>query len=337
MPIADLFRPKWRNSNEAVRKKAVGELSDDLKLTRIIKDAQETFEIRAIAFQRLSAAYVRHDVLRTLCEQESDFAVSLVKPEALKQSDAQDLVERLSWYCGFSRKLRPVYDALLDRLSEAELFDLFDKAGLPEVHSAILDHLPSAQALLKRYTDGEESRNWTILKSHDHKTAHLSFPDFDVAYFRAAGTIESEGQPGTWGQDVLRAGLTQSHRKSLLLFALAADSAFRGKGHAAFVYSVQAVHAAPAIPRDSGAHVYACFALYYFFQHDPAKGDPSIPALVGMNSPPIEIPSYWADMISQAMAKARQSADARLVEAAETVLRSKLQVRPGRHSFPSVY
>jgi hypothetical protein len=191
---------------------------------------------------------------------------------------------------------------------------------------------------LCQYQDGDDQRAWTILEPYDHKTAYREFPDYDVAYARASGILESGGVPGNWNSAILKEGLSKSRVKSRLLFHLSANSLFQGKGEEALVQAVQGFHASDQVPSGAGPHVYAFFLLYYLFEAQEGRGDQTpVRNLVAMNNPGMQITSSQNTRIKEVSQETAGRLDKALLSAAEEVIRSRLKVRLQKGPFPAWY
>ena len=192
---------------------------------------------------------------------------------------------------------------------------------------------------LRKFKDGEETRTWQLLSDSDPATAFKEHPDFDVAYIRACGTIESNGIPGTWNQALLDKGLENSVVKSRILFHQAADNVFKGNGQNAFVQAVQAFWACDEVPRGSGSHVYAFFYLYHSFKNfsDGGGDTTSVATLIGMNNPRVSIPRSENDLIERLAAKFRQTCDQGMLSEGAEVLREVLPKKDEPFLFPSCH
>lgn len=114
------------------------------------------------------------------------------------------------------------------------------------------------------YQDGEETRRWEILKDIDRRKAVELYPDFDVAYLRAAYITPSIDDHEMAEIELLQTGLERSIRKSEILARLccwhcwnthANDVAF-GSAAAAVRFGVQAL-AAGDPPRGPGSKLQA--------------------------------------------------------------------------------
>jgi len=193
--------------------------------------------------------------------------------------------------------------------------------------------------LLCQYKDDDDQRFWKILEHHNHKTAYKKFPDYDVAYCRASGIIESKGVPGNWDNSILKKGLKKSKIKSRLLFHLSANNLFQGKAKEAFVQAVQAFHASDLVPSGAAPHVYSFFLLYYIYEKaDESTGDRTpVHKLIAMNNPGIEITSSHNTKIKQVAQETFELLDKTLLLAAEEVIRSRFKVREQKGSFPAWY
>ncbi|MDY0060855.1 MAG: hypothetical protein RBU45_13665 [Myxococcota bacterium] len=110
------------------------------------------------------------------------------------------------------------------------------------------------------YTDGDEPRSWEILKDIDRRQAVELFPDFDVAYLRAAYITPSIDDHEMAEPQVLEAGLPLAVRKSELLGRLACWHMWNtttnefayGSTAAAVRQGVQSLVAGP-LPRTPGS------------------------------------------------------------------------------------
>ena len=192
--------------------------------------------------------------------------------------------------------------------------------------------------ILDLYLDGDENRSWAVLKGYDQKTAYKEFPDYDVAYIRAAGPIESEGVPGSWDNEILLEGLNQSKLKSKLLLHLASNNIFQKKGKDGFVQSIQAFNSAKHIPPGPGPYVYVFFYLFYVFKlaatsnHDVSAAD-----LIAMNSPGIEISSRENSLIKKVAQETVKQLENQLISEGEKIIRSRFKKKKQAYDFPSYY
>ena len=197
------------------------------------------------------------------------------------------------------------------------------------------------QNVLQMYEDDDDHRSWTQLEPFDYKTAYQEdgFQDYDVAYIRAAGPVDTKGVPGSWDNALLKLGLEKSKIKSRLLFHLAADNIFKGNGEDAFVESVQAFFATDRVPHGPGPHVYLFFYLYYLYENVPSiyPAEPSIPQLMAMNSPGIEISAKENDAIRELAQKTQTQVPQARLSDAEKVLRIRLKKKPQEYDFPASY
>ncbi len=72
----------------------------------------------------------------------------------------------------------------------------------------------------RAYVDGPETRPWELLKDMDRAEALRLYPDFDVAYLRAAYVTPSIDDHHMAEIDILKDGLEASIRKSEILARL---------------------------------------------------------------------------------------------------------------------
>ncbi|MEA1911917.1 MAG: hypothetical protein U9N32_09640, partial [Spirochaetota bacterium] len=160
-------------------------------------------------------------------------------------------------------------------------------------------------------------------------------PDFDVAYIRAAGTIESGGVPGNWDEKILLEGLRKSKLKSRLLFHLAANNLFQGYETETFFYSIQAINSITNLPTGAGPHIYIYYYLFYFFKQFEFSANKVSPSeLIAMNSLGFEILSEENSQIKQVAAYYTEFMSAGLLGAAEEIIRSKFKEKEQQYEFP---
>ncbi len=197
---------------------------------------------------------------------------------------------------------------------------------------------PADPAILRKYYDTEETRSWTVLQDCDQKTAYKKFPDYDVAYIRAAGPIESSGIPGTWNNELLLEGLNKCKFKSRLLFHLSANNIFQNNGLEAFIQSIQAFNAITNLPAGAGPHVYVYYYLYYIFDHIQSPVNTiSVCKLIAMNSIGVEISSSENSQIKKVAENSCRQINQEVIDEAEKIMRSKIKERKQEYDFPSFY
>ena len=101
---------------------------------------------------------------------------------------------------------------------------------------------------VRPYTlDGSENRSHKILTGMDGVTAMRTFPDYDVAYIRAAYPTNNSGDHASAKPHFLEEGLRMCPRKSFLLARLSAYHVWKGNALDALNYAVNAVEASKYI------------------------------------------------------------------------------------------
>ncbi len=111
------------------------------------------------------------------------------------------------------------------------------------------------------YRDEEETRAWELLKEIDRREALELYPDFDVAYLRAAYVTPSIHDHHMADKSLLEQGLDVARRKSELLARLSCWHAWNatqnefayGSASAAVRYAVQALAACGRLPTEPGS------------------------------------------------------------------------------------
>lgn len=91
--------------------------------------------------------------------------------------------------------------------------------------------------------DGDETRSFQTISSLDRAEALRRFPDFDVAYLRAAYPTGNSGDHAAADVSMVEQGLPRCVRKSLLLGRLSAYWTWQGEPVQAFCYAVHCLAA----------------------------------------------------------------------------------------------
>jgi hypothetical protein len=120
-----------------------------------------------------------------------------------------------------------------------------------------------------QFQDGEETRSWEILKDIDRRHAVELYPDFDVAYLRAAYITPSIDDHAMADVSFLEQGLGPSIRKSEILARLAAWHTWNthsnefayGSSAQAVALAVQALVAVRELPPKSMGSMYQAYQL----------------------------------------------------------------------------
>lgn len=108
--------------------------------------------------------------------------------------------------------------------------------------------------------DGQESRNFQSISSLNRTDAMRKFPDFDVAYLRAAYPTGNSGDHASANISIIDQGLPRCVRKSLLLGRLSAYWTWKGDPPKAFCYAVHCLSATQGIEHTPG-DVVGCINL----------------------------------------------------------------------------
>jgi uncharacterized protein (TIGR02145 family) len=190
---------------------------------------------------------------------------------------------------------------------------------------------------LKKYRDGEESRRWTILEGMKNDEMVNTYNDYDVAYIRSCGAIESDGIPGNWDAELLKAGIEKSLMKSRLLFHLSANCMFKGDALAeeALVYAMQGFWASLTPPIGPGPLVYVYYFLYFIFENNDAAAEAK--KLLVENNKGYEIPKAQFETIKKAALLAYSALTEDQLITIQDIVCDKLESRTQEYAFPTFF
>jgi hypothetical protein len=168
--------------------------------------------------------------------------------------------------------------------------------------------------------DSKETRTFQVLAPLDREQALSKYPDFDLAYIRAAYASGNSGDHRNAKPHILKKGLGKCRRKSLLLGRLSAYSVWKGEAENALQHATNSLLATKAIPSTPGDLVGCINLLHTIFT---TCGFNDVAMKMKQLNPGFEESPEMQSLIEKVARKLSSKRHSSAVESTATALRGK--------------